>query len=99
MRDDFYHLVPDEVVLRGLGQRRDLRCMCCGTAYRRGEFRCCAPPNGMRSEVWLEGYCPTPKQGGCGKCPHHCLCPNKGERLGRGPLKHLCDEFMGSLLK
>lgn len=51
-----------------------VRCVCCGESYTRGHFRCCAPPNGSASEVWLSKFCPVPDRGGCGKCPRHCLC-------------------------
>jgi hypothetical protein len=97
VRDDFYHLVPDAVVLKGLGQRQRLHCMCCRELYERGNFRCCAPPSGMKSEKWLEMFCPDVKAGGCGKCPKHCQCPNKAQRLGDGPLKELAKKFMDSL--
>lgn len=69
-------------------------CMCCGTRYERGRFRCCRPPNNMRSDYWLALYCPMPKQGGCGKCPTHCQCPSKVARLGTGPLVSLGRQFL-----
>jgi hypothetical protein len=90
----WYHLVPDPVVLKRLGQRRELRCMCCKTRYRRGEFRCCAPPNGMASRNWLAMGCPDPPKG-CGKCAKHCVCPNREQRLG--PLAELARSFMEKL--
>lgn len=44
-------------------------CQCCRQSYVRGHFVCCKPPNGMRSEAWLERHCST-----CRKCPRHCAC-------------------------
>jgi hypothetical protein len=77
-----------------LGQPKTLRCMCCKTLYRKGEFACCAPPNGMTSQNWLSLSCPMPDQGGCGKCARHCQCPNKAERIGQGPLAQLGAQFL-----
>lgn len=96
VRDDFYHLVPDPVVLKGLGQRERFHCYCCGEIYERGHFRCCAAPSGMASHAWLELRCPTPNEGGCGKCAKHCRCPSKAQRFGDGPLKELARKFMDS---
>lgn len=93
VRDDWYHLVPDEVVLKGLGQRKTLRCMCCKQEYKQGQFRCCAPPNGMASHHWLALDCPDPPHG-CGKCAHHCECPTKAARLAEGPLARLGREYL-----
>jgi hypothetical protein len=70
-----------------------LRCCCCGEVYERGRFRCCAPPNGMKSEKWLELACPMPPRG-CGKCAKHCACPSKVARLGEGPLASLGRQFL-----
>lgn len=92
MKDDFYHLVPDEVVLRRLGQRRTFHCLCCGARYLRGAFTCCAPPAGMASHVWLGLSCWA--EDGCKKCARHCECPNKAERLGQGPLASLGKAFL-----
>lgn len=94
VRDDFYHLVPDAVVLKRLGQRPMLRCCCCGEQYPRGSFKCCAPPPGMRSDYWLELACPMPANGGCGKCARHCQCPRKAERMKPGPLADLAKSFL-----
>jgi len=97
LRDDFYHLVPDEIVLKGLAQQRQrLHCMCCHEIYERGSFKCCAPPSGMRSDKWFEMRCPSPKDGGCGKCAKHCQCPNKRARLGEGPLAELARKFLAN---
>lgn len=92
MKDNWYHLVPDSVVLKALGDRPVMRCMCCGTTYKRGQFTCCAPPKGMASHTWLSLSCWD--ETGCGKCARHCQCPNKAERLGKGPLAGLCKEFL-----
>src|SRR5581483_1519410 len=96
-RRDWYGFVSDAVLVRRFEKRPLRRCCCCGEQYERGKFRCCAPPNGMRSDVWLAGSCPMPDHGGCGKCAKHCQCPNKAARLQAGPLGHLCDEFMTRL--
>lgn len=80
-----------------LGQPRTLRCMCCKVLYRRGEFRCCAPPKGMASHVWLGLTCPMPDQGGCGKCARHCQCPSKADRVGTGPLAILAADVLQDL--
>lgn len=94
VRDGFYHLLPDAVVLKGLGQRQTLYCYCCHETYRRGEFRCCAPPKNMASDRWLALTCPPVSEGGCGKCAKHCQCPSRAARLGEGPLKELAKRFM-----
>lgn len=95
LRDDFYHLVPDAVILKRLAQQRQtLTCYCCRDTYQRGSFRCCAPPKNMNSSHWREMRCPDPKEGGCGKCPRHCQCPSKKERLGEGPLANLARRFL-----
>jgi hypothetical protein len=91
--DNWYHLVPDDVVMKRLGQRRRMWCMCCRTEYDRGKFVCCAPPNGMKSEHWLSLSCPDPPKG-CGKCAKHCQCPSKAERIGEGPLAGLGRQFL-----
>lgn len=76
------------------------RCRCCGTEYRRGSFRCCAPPAGMPSHAWLSIACPDPKQGGCGKCYRHCQCEGKDERLGLNrPLAEMARQFSEDLRK
>jgi hypothetical protein len=92
MKDGWYHLVPDSVVLTGLGQRRTLTCHCCGTRYDVGKFTCCAPPKGMASHVWLSLSCWA--EDGCKKCARHCQCPTKAERLGTGPLAQLGKQFL-----
>jgi len=56
-------------------ERRTLTCYCCGDHYPYGEWRCCAPMGGMASHEWLAKYCAPVKEGGCGKCPRHCRCP------------------------
>lgn len=89
----WYHLVPDEVVMKRLGQRARMRCMCCKEFYERGKFSCCAPPNGMKSEQWLALSCPDAPHG-CGKCAKHCACPSKAKRLGEGPLAGLGRQFL-----
>lgn len=90
LRDDFYHLVPDAVVLRGLAQQRQMfYCFCCREIYQRGSFRCCAPPHGMTSSKWRELRCPE-----CSKCARHCQCPSKAQRLGEGPLASIARKFM-----
>lgn len=95
LRDDFYHLVPDSVVMKGLAQERQmLHCFCCGDIYQRGNFSCCAPPKGMNSSKWREMRCPDPKEGGCGKCAKHCHCPSKKIRLGEGPLASMAKRFL-----
>ncbi len=52
-----------------------LTCYCCGEEYERGKFRCCAPPKGTPSQVWLGQHCgkcrPTPEST---RCPRHCTC-------------------------
>jgi len=63
-----------------------LRCCCCRELYRRGHFRCCAPPNGMSAGKWLELACPMPSTGGCGKCWRHCQCADKRKRMPPGPM-------------
>lgn len=93
MNDEFYHLVPDSVVMRMLGQRQKMRCMCCKEWYERGRFTCCAPPNGMRTDKWMSLTCPDPPRG-CGKCIRHCECESKKERLGKGPLASLAQAFL-----
>lgn len=92
MKDDFYHLVPDPVVLKGLDQKRTLTCFCCKASYQVGRFACCAPPQGMASHVWLGLSCWD--EGGCGQCARHCQCPSKADRLGKGPLANLCQQFL-----
>lgn len=74
-----------------------LHCFCCGTSYRRGSFTCCKRPNGMRADKWGSLWCPPVKEGGCGKCPRHCDCPSKAERLGQGPLVPLLVDFMNAI--
>lgn len=71
------------------GNRRTFRCFCCGAAYRRGEWKCCAPPNGQNAQEWLKSWhldCPSAdaaEGSGKRKCPRHCRC----ERLdARGNL-------------
>jgi hypothetical protein len=91
--EDWFHLVPDAVLLRRLQPRPMRRCVCCGERYERGRFRCCAPPNGMASQVWLSWTCPPPSHGGCGCCPRHCACPTKAARLGPGPLAYLAAQY------
>lgn len=71
----------------------ELRCCCCKTVYTRGQFSCCAPPGGMSSHHWLALSCPMPPHG-CGQCAKHCQCPNKAERLGKGPLASLAESFI-----
>ncbi len=73
--------------------KRTLTCFCCGTTYTQGQFRCCAPPNGMPSHKWLALTCPMAPHG-CGKCAQHCQCPSKAERLGRGPLATLAQAWL-----
>lgn len=98
-KGDWYHLVPDEIVVKRFTARGSLKCLCCGTEYLRGQFRCCVPPAGMASQYWLALSCPMPDQGGCGKCAHHCECPNKRARLGKGPLANLAEEFLAGRVK
>lgn len=90
---DWYHLVPDAVMVRRLESRPMLRCVCCGTRYTRGSFTCCAAPHGMASHHWLALSCPDPPHG-CGKCAHHCQCANKAARIGEGPLARFGREFL-----
>lgn len=68
-----------------------LRCCCCKEFYRRGSFKCCAPPNGMGAGKWLQLACPMPPNG-CGRCFRHCECEDRTERLGAGPLKELAEK-------
>lgn len=95
LRDDFYHLVPDSVVMKGLAQQQQtFHCFCCGGTYQRGLFTCCAPPKNMNSSKWREMRCPHKS---CGKCVRHCQCPDKQQRLGEGPLAYLCRNFVENL--
>ena len=57
-----------------MADAREARCYCCGGSYPWGEWRCCAPPVGMRSEIWMARYCAPVEKGGCGKCERHCGC-------------------------
>lgn len=62
------------------GDRPTFRCFCCGDRYRRGEWKCCAPPNGQNPQAWMSTWhldCPTADSAeGAGKrkCPRHCRC-------------------------
>lgn len=66
-----------------LANRPTLTCACCGTRYRRGEWKCCAPAGGMSSHNWSLAWhdgCPTADAAdgpGKRKCPRHCRCPRK----------------------
>jgi hypothetical protein len=59
-----------------------LRCACCGQPYPRGQWRCCAAPNGMKWENWRALWCddcPNPNleeevPSGKSRCPRHCGC-------------------------
>src|SRR5712691_697674 len=81
--------VSDDLVLRLYGPPTILRCVCCGIRYERGQFRCCAPATHMASHNWLAMNCPT-----CHKCARHCACPDKQDRLGKGPLASMAAEFV-----
>ncbi len=51
-------------------EKNTLHCYCCGDAYERGHFKCCAPPSGMASHTWLEQFCVkcgTPTRRNCPK--------------------------------
>ncbi len=76
-----------------------LTCYCCGSTYTRGSFQCCQRPNGMRGDKWQSLWCPSVESGGCGRCPRHCHCPSKVERLGKGPLIPLLQQFLDSIEK
>jgi hypothetical protein len=56
-----------------------LMCYCCGEAYERGQYRCCAPPKNMSSHAWLARHCkqcvPNNPHGSRSHCPRHCTCP------------------------
>ncbi len=71
-----------------------LTCYCCGESYERGRYRCCAPPNGLASHVWLGQYCRE-----CAKCPKHCLCATKQPRQTplRPPLAELAEQVARKL--
>lgn len=56
-------------------ETKTLHCYCCGESYDRGHFRCCSPPAGMASHVWLEKFCHVCGTPTRGKCPKHCTCP------------------------
>ncbi len=88
--DDF--LSPEVKAKRAAG-KRTLRCRCCGDAYVVGHFKCCAPPNGMASHVWLDKACRKVEDGGCGKCYRHCTCPDKDKREWK-PLAPLAEAFL-----
>ena len=79
-------LSPLEMRKREGAGKVTYRCRCCGDAYVRGQFKCCAPQSGMASHRWLELACKKLEDGGCGKCFRHCTCPDKNLRLGKGPL-------------
>lgn len=53
-------------------------CYCCGSAYERGQFKCCAAPKNMASHAWLERFCRVRLDNGknCGKCPR-CGCEHQ----------------------
>ena len=87
MTEGWQHLVPDAVRLRSSTKPATLSCQCCGVRYERGKFVCCAPSKGMLSHNWFALSCWG--EGGCGKCVRHCVCPDKAERIGAGPLRQL----------
>lgn len=98
-KGDWYHLVDDRVILRRLAPKATLRCQCCGETYERGSFKCCAPPVGIPSNVWL-GRCCNKDAGGCGKCPKHCECvvPVPYQRQ-KGPLADLAASALAKLMR
>lgn len=86
--------------LRGqlFGPKPVYRCRCCGESYRKGEFKCCAPPGKMASHVWLAMACPKVEQGGCGKCFEHCTCESKQDRAAlHRPLAVMARQFIEDL--
>ncbi len=71
-----------------------LHCMCCGEAYARGRYRCCAPPKNTPSHNWLGSYCRE-----CKHCPKHCTCETITPRVAAvRPLAELAKQAAASLL-
>ena len=89
--------VAPEILEKRAAGEVTYRCRCCGDAYVRGSFRCCAPPTGMRSEKWLALACRKVDAGGCGKCFRHCTCADKAARVGPGPLASLGMDVLAKL--
>jgi len=98
MSHDRAALVAPDVLAAKCQPRQTLHCQCCGASYERGSFRCCAPPSGMASHVWLARACKPVKQGGCGKCYAHCTCPDKASRVQRDqPIDRLAASLLDRL--
>ncbi len=77
-----------------------LTCYCCGERYERGMFRCCAPPKGTPSHVWLGQHCticrPSPERT---RCPRHCICEVRTPiERGIRPLAELAEQAAARLL-
>jgi len=67
----------DKLAKEGHPVAGEIVCACCGTRYRRGQWKCCAP-NGQQGwfQKWHEG-CPSADAAegpGKRKCPRHCRC-------------------------
>ena len=76
-----------------------LTCYCCGESYERGHFRCCAPPTGTPSHVWMGQHCkvckPTPERT---RCPRHCTCAARSPTTPPvKPLAPLMHDFLERL--
>jgi hypothetical protein len=73
-----------------------LRCVCCKIAYERGHFTCCAPPHGMRTDVWMSLHCVKPDKSFL-HCARHCTCPPDQRPKRTKPLQALADAFLATV--